>query len=97
MTSTLTTSTPDIPTACGAQGKTSIRRLLIAQVSTATADTWVGLRVRGLIGELTAIAEDVEMAGNFAAGTTQDWLAELAVEERDVWEHLFEALTPHTA
>lgn len=71
-------------------GKTNIRRVFAAYLTTA-ATTEVGRRVRGLLGELDEIAQDREMAGRFVDPGT--WLTDLVCEERDVWDHLVEALS----
>lgn len=75
----------------GGSGKTSPRRMVLAHLSTATADTARGQRVRGLLDELRDIDVDREMAGRFVE--RGGWVSELRREERDVWEHLYEALT----
>jgi hypothetical protein len=77
-------------------GKTRREDLLLAAVATATADTATNDRVRGLLAELVDVAADEDLARRCKNGTGQQWLAELAIERRDVWEHLHEALTLHT-
>jgi hypothetical protein len=72
-------------------GKTSNDRMLAAWLTTATADTPNGQRVRGLLDELGEIALDREMARRF--DEPGEWPAELDREERDVWDHIFEALS----
>ncbi|PXY16564.1 hypothetical protein [Prauserella muralis] len=90
MTNTVTAA----PAAAGR--KTSARQtgreVLAGFLSTATADTEMGLRVRALCDELEDIARDRELASRYVEPGT--WLRELADEERDVWEHIVEALTP---
>lgn len=71
------------------------RPVVAAALSTATADTARGHRVRGLLAELDAIEADREMAARFVERGT--WLAELRTEERDVWDHLADALSTHPA
>lgn len=78
-------------------GKTRREDLLLTAVTTATADPATNNRVRGLLAELLDITADEEMAGRFDPATAESWLSELAIERRDVWEHLHEALTLHTA
>ena len=106
MTSTalLTTSTGaevafdlTVPIQRGRTGRGKSRRedLLLAAVATATADTATNARVRDLLAELLEVAADEEMAGRFDPATAESWLSELAIERRDVWEHLHEALTLH--
>ena len=77
-------------------GKTRREDLLLTAVVTATADAATNDRVRSLLAELLEVAADEEMAGRFAPATAEGWLSELAIERRDVWEHLHEALTLHT-
>lgn len=67
------------------------REALAGFLTTATAETAVGQRVRGLLGELTDIERDRAMASRMVEPGT--WLAELAREEHDVWDHIFEALS----
>jgi hypothetical protein len=50
-------------------------------------------RVTALLAELDAITTDRAMATRFP--NPGAWLTELATEERDVWDHLHEALTAH--
>lgn len=71
------------------------RPVVNAALSTATADTDRGHRVRGLLAELDDINTDREMAARYIE--RGQWLAELRTEERDVWEHLGEALSTHPA
>jgi pyruvoyl-dependent arginine decarboxylase (PvlArgDC) len=85
MTSTDTLSVPTVRA-----GKTSSRRMLLATVA---VNFPRDPRIRGLIAELDEIAADQEMAARYLV--TGSWLAELSVELRDVWEHLYEALTTH--
>lgn len=95
MTSTITPATsPAAVPAAGAvgAGKTSARQVALAYLTTATADTATGQRVRGLLGELREVEADRQMAGRFVQPGT--WLADLDREERDVWDHIVEALTP---
>ncbi|MFI5614712.1 hypothetical protein [Amycolatopsis sp. NPDC051903] len=61
-------------------------------LSTASAETEIGRRVRRLLAELADIESDRQMAGRYDEPGT--WLRELDEEERDVWEHIVEALTP---
>lgn len=77
-------------------GKTRREDLLLTAVTTATADAATNDRVRGLLAELVEVAADEELARRCKDGTGREWLAELAIERRDVWEHLHEALTLHT-
>ncbi|MFC0431035.1 hypothetical protein [Kutzneria buriramensis] len=72
-------------------GKTSERQLFAAYLTTATAETETGRRVRGLLSELDEIAQDRQMAGRFVDSGT--WLTDLVREERDVWDHIVEALS----
>ncbi|KAA2248686.1 hypothetical protein F0L68_39750 [Solihabitans fulvus] len=72
-------------------GKTSARRAFAAYLTTATADTEIGRRVRGLLTELDEIAEDRAMACRYLDPGT--WLDDLVREERDVWDHIVEALS----
>lgn len=82
-------------TAPASTGKTSVRRAgreaLAGFLSTASAETATGRRVRGLLGELADIERDREMAGRFPHPGT--WFSDLDREERDVWEHIVEALS----
>lgn len=71
------------------------RAVVDAALSTATADTDRGVRVRGLLTELDDINADREMAARYIE--RGQWLAELRTEERDVWEHLHSALSAHPA
>lgn len=95
MTSTITPATPPAPASPAgtvSAGKTSARQTALAYLSTATADTPKGCRVRDLVSELREIEEDRQMADRFVDPGT--WPAELDREERDVWDHIAEALTP---
>jgi hypothetical protein len=75
-----------------ATGTTSTRQVALAYLTTATAETAVGVRVRSLLGELREVAADRQMAGLFVEPGS--WRDELDREERDVWDHIAEALTP---
>jgi len=86
MTSTITTSG-----GAGKLARRSGREALAGFLSTASADSEVGRRVRGLLGELAEIERDRELASRYVEPGT--WLRELADEERGVWEHIVEALT----
>lgn len=87
------TSTITAPAGAGKRSaRQTGREALAGFLSTATAETAIGRRVRGLLGELEDIACDRELAGRYVE--TGTWLHELADEERDVWEHIVEALTP---
>lgn len=86
MTSTIT------PAAVARTGKASARQVALSFLTTATADTATGWRVRCLLGELREIEADRQMADRFVQPGT--WLVDLDREERDVWDHIAEALTP---
>ncbi|GAA4672430.1 hypothetical protein [Amycolatopsis dongchuanensis] len=86
MTSTITT-----PAGGGFGARRTGREALAGFLSTASAETEIGRRVRGLLGELAEIEQDRELAGRYLEPGT--WLRELAEEERDVWDHIVEALT----
>lgn len=83
------------PAVCTGSGKTS--QLALAAWATATAehDSPRSRRVRGLLDELSDIATDRELAHRFTEPGT--WLSELRTEERDVWDHLADALSTHPA
>jgi hypothetical protein len=66
--------------------------LLIASSFTIT-DTDRGRRIRGLLDELADVHLDFEMAYLFSPLTVLEWLPALRVEERDVLDHLYEAVT----
>jgi hypothetical protein len=89
MTSTITSSWAG---AGKFSARQACRRALTGFLSTATAETEIGRRVRGLLGELADIDSDRELASRYVEPGT--WLQELACEERDVWDHIAEALTP---
>jgi hypothetical protein len=93
VTSTITNpaTTPAAP-AAASSGRVSARQAAAAYLTTATADTETGRRVRSLLGELCEIEADRQMAGRFV--DPGSWLTDLACEERDVWDHIAEALTP---
>lgn len=57
-------------------------------VTTATADTALGKRVRALLAELDDIRVDRAMAARMNRHTTGRWLGELATEERRTWREL---------
>ncbi|MFD4196739.1 hypothetical protein [Amycolatopsis thermoflava] len=86
MTSTITT-----PAGGGFGARRTGREALAGFLSTASAETEIGRRVRGLLGELVEIEQDRELAGRYLEPGT--WLRELGEEERDVWDHIVEALT----
>lgn len=71
------------------------RPIVRAALTTATANTVRGHRIRGLLAELDDINADREMAARFVE--RGHWLRELRTEERDVWEHLHDALSTHPA
>lgn len=83
MTSTITAPVPG--------GHQSGKEALAGFLSTTSAHTEIGRRVRGLLNELGEIERDRELAGRYLEPGT--WLGELADEERDVWDHIVEALT----
>ena len=87
-TPSTSTATSTMSTRAARRGRVALARFL----TTATAETAVGQRVRGLLGELTEIASDRQLAGRYCEPGS--WLEELADEERGVWEHIVEALTP---
>jgi hypothetical protein len=60
-------------------------------LSTATAQTARGRRARQLLDEPASIHLDRETSGQNS--TTKTWLAELADEERNVWDRLVDELT----
>ena len=75
--------------------RAGLRSQAAATLTTATAETATARRVRTLLHELADVELDREMANRFNPETTGAWLTELAVEERDIWDHLAEALTGH--
>ena len=70
----------------------SRREAALARLTTATADSETGQRVRALLGELREIEADRQMADRFP--DPGSWPAELDCETRDVWDHIAEALAP---
>lgn len=58
-------------------------------------DTPLARRVRGLLDELDDITADRALCARFVE--PGQWLSELRTEERDVYEHLAEALSPQHA
>lgn len=83
MTSTITTP--------GYAARRAGREALTGFLTTATAETEVGRRVRALLGELVDIERDREMAARMVEPGT--WLTELVCEERDVWDHIVDDLS----
>jgi hypothetical protein len=90
MTATLVANGDFEPGGTGS-GKTAAF-LLVARTF-ATTDTDRGRRIRGLLNELADIAADYRMADRFFPTTVLEWLIALRVEERDVLDHLYEAVT----
>lgn len=76
-------------------GKTSQLGHAAATFASTAGDTPLARRVRGLLADLDDITRDREMCARFVEPGM--WLDDLRREERDVYEHLAEALSPQHA
>lgn len=82
-----------IPAVSSTFGSTSRLGRAAASFAHTAGDTDLACQVRGLLAELDDITRDREMCSRYVDPGL--WLDELRAEERDVYEHLAEALSPH--
>lgn len=83
----------NIPAVSSRFGTTSRLARAAWIVADAYGDTPLARRVRGLLAELDDIAVDRALCARFIEPGM--WLSDLRVEERDVCEHLADALSAH--